>query len=643
MPTTITSPDLLQAIQAAQTAASQGQTKTVSVSGQQIKIPHPFPSPADWRDCWIYFLMLDRFANAVALPRGPAWNQIFSQRHGGTFKGVQAQLGYLASLGAKAIWLSPVLKNSKPAFNFNYHGYEIQDFVNVDERFASDGTRGTAERELTELVDEAHARGLYIIFDIVLNHAGRVFDYERPEGVVSIFSDGGVMNGPLGSEPPIEWLNGFGFPRSDWREDLPSPAALSVDDAVWPADFQNRFFFRRRGNKLTDAPGPGGFVPGDFGDMRQLVAEYDASVPGQETLRAKYGIAPVMAILIRAYQYLIARYDVDGFRIDTVKYVLPDAVRNFGNAMREFGLSVGKKNFFTFGEIYDNEQTIAGFVGRRTAGGDGFGIDAALDFPSFYKLPAVAKGFAPVESIRQVFDDRKAAELGELSSHGEAGRYFVSFLDNHDQHERIQHPSTPSQQVALALALLFSLQGIPCIYYGTEQGLAGTIKPDGTPDLSANESTREALWGKTTVAFDQEHPAFVAIQTLAQLRASEPALSYGRLYFREVSGNGTDFGHSSGNGGIVAFSRILVDREVLVVANTSSTVSFAGSVIVDRDINATPRRMRVAFSNLNTSGTGAVQRIAAARFFGPGGVSTRPAAALPVVLLPSEIQILTPL
>ena len=311
---------------------------------------------------------------------------------------------------------------------------------------------------------------------------------------------------------------------------------------------------------MTDAPGPGGFVPGDFGDMRQLVAEYDASVPGQEALRANYGVMPVLGILIRAYQYLIAKYDIDAYRIDTVKYVLPEAVRSFGNAMREFGLSVGKKNFFTFGEVYDNEETIANFVGRRTEGGDGFGIDAALDFPLFYKLPLVAKAMAGVELVRQVFDDRKAAEAGQLSSHGEAGRYFVSFVDNHDQHQRIQHPSTPVDQVTLALAVLFSLQGIPCLYYGTEQGLSGTVAPDGTPDLNTNESVREALWGKPA-AFDKSNSKYKIIKTLASLRANELPLCYGRLYFREISGNGTDFGHSSGVGGVIAFSRVLVDRE----------------------------------------------------------------------------------
>jgi len=129
---------------------------------------------------------------------------------------------------------------------------------------------------------------------------------------------------------------------------------------------------------------------------------------------------------------------------------------------------------------------------------------------------------------------------------------------------------------------------------------------------------------------------------LAALRVKERALSYGRIYFREVSGNGADFGHSGGGGGIVAFSRILVDREVLVVANANPNGNFSGSVIVDRDLNAQPQRMQVAFSNRGTTGTGSVQQIGAARFFGSNGVSTSPAAALPVVLKNSEVQILTP-
>lgn len=379
-------------------------------------------------------------------------------------------------------------------------------------------------------------------------------------------------------------------------------------------------------------------MKGDFGDMRQLAVEYDASVTGQEALRARYGVSPVLSILIRAYAYLMARYDFDGYRLDTVKYVDAAAIEVFGNAMREFALSIGKRNFFTFGEVYDRQDVVARFIGRN--GGDGFGIDAALDFPLFFTLPGVAKGTTDVSALKAVFDERKKHESALLSSHGEAGRFFVSFLDNHDQHERIQHPSTPPQQVTLALTVLFTLQGIPSIYYGTEQALDGTVNDDGSPDLSANESTREALWGKPG-AFDTTSARFLTVQALSRLRDDEPPLRYGRLYFREVSGNGIDFGTPAGPGGIVAFSRILGDREVVIVANTGSA-DFTGAVLVDRDIHAEPRTLTLAFSNLGTRGATTTRRIEPARFWSGGRVSSGPAAAMDVVLKAGEAQVFVP-
>jgi glycosidase len=347
-------------------------------------------------------------------------------------------------------------------------------------------------------------------------------------------------------------------------------------------------------------------------------------------------------MLVRAHQYLIAKYDVDGFRIDTVKYVAPDAVQTFGNAVREYALSVGKRNFFTFGEVYDNEQTIANFVGRNSTEVEGFGIDAALDFPLFYKLPRVAKGQEGVESIREVFRERKRAIEGLISSHGEAGRFFVSFLDNHDQHERFKHPQTPAAQVTLGLAALFCLQGIPCLYYGTEQGLDGTRDADGSPDPGGLEAVREALWGKPD-AFDRGHPLSRQIQSLSRVRREEPALRYGRIYFREASGNGRDFGLPAGAGGLLAFSRVLNDREVLLAANTSPSQRFEGLVLVDRDLaRASPRR-EVAYSNLGTEGSGDVRLITDARFHNPSGaVTTGTAAAVFVSLAPSEAQIIAP-
>ncbi|MGD9616441.1 MAG: alpha-amylase family glycosyl hydrolase [Alphaproteobacteria bacterium] len=632
--------EIAAAIAAAGRDAREQHRRTVIVDGEQRSIQVPFPSPGDWRQIPIYFLMIDRFNNPAAPPKG-AWNKRFDFHQGGTFKGVQAQLGYLAALGVRALWISPVLKNAQTQGRWNYHGYGAQDFLSLDPRFASDGREDTAEREFSELVDAAHARGLHVILDIVLNHAGQVFDYVRDGGVDEDFADAGLINAPLGAEPAVRWRDRDGNPRQEWENRLPPPPGIGADDAVWPRELQNHLFFRRRGAKVSDRPDWRGFVPGDFSTMRQLVVEYDATVPGQEALRAEYGPHPVLNILIRAHQYLIARFDIDGFRIDTVKYVHPEAVETFGNAMREFALSIGKQNFFTFGEIYDDEPTIAAFIGRNGGSGEGYGVDAALDFPLFFKLPRVAKGFEDVAAIRNVFEERKRQEGELLSSHGEAGRFFVSFLDNHDQHERIAHPQTPQSQVLLAVGLLFTLQGIPCLYYGTEQGLSGTIDDSGNPDLSSNESSREALWGKPA-AFDTGSPMFRQVQAIATLRAGEPALCFGRLYFREVSGNGSDFGHSSGTGGLVAFSRILSDREIVVIANTGSR-PFYGSVLIDRHINATPRQMRIGYSNTGSTGQRTTRSVPAANFFHRDGtVSHGEAAVLDVTVQPSEIIVFVP-
>jgi glycosidase len=608
-----------------------------------------FPSPVDWRGTWVYFVFLDRFNNPDRPPAG-RWDGICPTRQGGTFKGVTARLDYLKALGCGAVWLTPVLKNPRPDdWLYNYHGYAAQDFLNLDERFASDGTRATAEAELEELVAQAQARGMAVILDIVINHAARVFDYVIAGGTRDVVADAGIMNCPLGQEPHVRWLNGLGYPRGDWQDAIPAGTPLSADDAVYPEELRNDLFFRRRGSKLDDrlprdASGEvaaDAFVRGDFDTMRQMVVEYDASVPGQEAVRAVLGKTPVLSVLVRAYSYLIARYGFDGFRIDTVKYVHPQMVEYFGNAIREFALSIGKRNFFTFGEIYDDEEAIAAFVGRNGPDAGSFGIDAALDFPLFYVLPAVAKGFRGVEGLRSVFEARKQAEKGLISSHGEAGRYFVSFLDNHDQHERFNHPLSDPHQITLGLAIMFCLQGIPAIYYGTEQGLDGTRNGDGQPDLSANESVREALWGKTPQAFDSSAPIYQAIRQLGDCRASHPALRFGRLYFREVSGNGRDFGQSSGTGGIVAFSRILADSEAVLVANTSTTQPFKGFVLCDPDLNHPARMLSVAYSNYAKTGSGQVGIIADAKLYSGGTLTwTGSIAAAYVELEPMEVQML---
>lgn len=135
---------------------------------------------------------------------------------------------------------------------------------------------------------------MYVVLDIVLNHAGRVFDYVYQGRVVDEFEDKTVMDAPLGQQPPIQWMNGYGFPRADWWNQIPPGTGLSPDDAVYPRDLQVDTFFRRRGEVLDfNNLWPDSFVKGDLDRDRQLVVEYDARAANLVGLRGKYGTTPV--------------------------------------------------------------------------------------------------------------------------------------------------------------------------------------------------------------------------------------------------------------------------------------------------------------------------------------------------------------
>ena len=574
----------------------------------------PYPSPIDWRDQWIYFLMVDRFNNPNRNPLHPPFDGRFNGYQGGSFRGIREQLPYLKDLGVGAIWLSPVLENLHFPFAEVYHGYGIHNFLRAERRFADNS--GKADDELRGLVDAAHKLGIYIILDIVLNHTGDAFAYDR-FGAEAPHSD---------AVQPVHWRDAHGNPVFPSVESIAMPP---IEALVWPEELQKNEYYRRRGTTVGED------VIGDFASLKQFVTEQ----------------SDVQRFLIRAYQYVIARFDCDGFRIDTLRYLQDDFPRLFGNSMREFALSIGKKNFFTFGEVFDQnaEKDIARFIGRNTETQDGnelVGVDAALDYPLFSNAKAVLKGFAPPQAFVEMYAARKAVESKIVSSHGEATRFFVTFLDNHDNKERFYHvdPGSPhalDDQVTAALACLFALQGIPCLYYGTEQQLHGG---DGTND----ELVREALWGKIPnppAPFDRTNPFYMAIQGIAKVRATQPALRYGRQYFRPISGDGQIFGISGFSPGVLAFSRILNDEEVVIVANIADAPVNV-FVIVDTMLQPTGTTFTIAFSNktrpvgpnpvveLGAGGTLVVHEV-------DGSSSPGPVHTLRVTLQNREAQILT--
>jgi glycosidase len=575
------------------------------------------PSPEDWRDLVIYFLLVDRFNNPVSPPRSTqatppiAFDAPYGSFQGGTIEGVTQKLDYLKDLGIGAIWISPILcnvqfLNGQPNEG-TYHGYGIQNFLRIDPRMVKDPNH--ADEELINLIEEAHKRGIYIILDIVLNHAGDVFAYD--------LNGNGRANFRGGNPYPIYWRDETGRPRQDWQNTVPI-SNPPLDAVVFPDELRQEGCFRKEGTNPDLANSP----YGDFETLKQFRTE-DTEVG---------------SLLIRIHQYLIAKYDIDGFRIDTLKYLNANFAYNFGNAVREFALSIGKKNFFTYGEVYDQDAKIAQFIGRNTQStSDSVGVDAALDFPLFFKLPSVAKGSMAPSEIAQMYQNRKKTFENIVSSHGEASRYFVTFIDNHDQTNRFYFQDSGHQfddQLTLAVACLFSLPGIPCLYYGTEQGLHGY----GSQDLNV----REALWGAAN-AFSSSHPFYQHIQALNTLRQTCAPLRYGRFYFRPISGDRINFSLSTTAPGVLSYSRILNDQEVVVVANANTSLTLSLTCIVDQGLNPQGSSFSILYSNksqptapdpvVRTGSNINVQEVT-------GGISHGPVSILPLTLQPMEVQIL---
>jgi glycosidase len=257
--------------------ANKPGARLVYVGNRTVEVLTPFPSSIDWRDSWIYFMMVDSFNNPAAPPHHQPWDQPWVDYQDGTFVGIKQQLDYLQELGVGALWLSPLLKNCQ--FSPSYHGYGFQNFLAIEPRFSSDPGRARhdpqfVEGELRELVDEAHARNIYVIFDIVLHHVGDVFAYPDFGSIA-----------PWNNHPyPILWRDEQGTPNAAWPES-PSIPNAPLDAAVWPRELQGTRFFKRQGNAFVDAQ----IIPaGDFESLKALVTDYQTP-EGMLTLTKKNG------------------------------------------------------------------------------------------------------------------------------------------------------------------------------------------------------------------------------------------------------------------------------------------------------------------------------------------------------------------
>lgn len=565
-----------------------------------------YPSPVDWKDEILYFLLVDRFSDGFEhermllerhnydaarpnLPNGDTWRwdrwaESGTERwQGGTLQGVKSKLNYLKELGVTAIWLSPVFKQR--GHLDSYHGYGIQDFLDVDPHF---GTRG----DLVELVAEAHRHGIRVILDTVFNHSGMNWLYaaDTPGGIYKPFYTTGRH--VFGS-----WQGADGQPVSDIAGD---------EDGVWPIEFQDPDCYTRAGKGNLDA-----------GDIGSPDAEHKRS--DFETFRDfNLEAGGVLTDLALCYKYWIALADLDGLRIDTVKHVSCADARKFCGAIREFALNLGKENFFIVAEVAGGNRNQGYYLDALE-----HSLSAVLDIGEARPaLCNVAKGLAPAKAYFDGFDLERVRADG-MATYRRLGNRHVSIVDDHDQltGEKIRFSSEASSecQVVTAVAMQLLTLGIPCLYYGMEQALAGPEAEQrcwlpewgrsdrylreamfgpmyprkrgrtGLPNSPANVDQGLPGFGPFGTAgrhcFDPNYPVYQRIAALAALRQEIPALRHGRQYLRPTSPLNWAFAFC-GPGEIVAWSRILDDEELVCILNTHGKDKRSARILVDANINS---------------------------------------------------------
>ena len=192
----------------------------------------------DWDEAVVYFMMTDRFFDGNKSNNTASGADTYGENpglyHGGDFAGVTAKLKYLQDLGVNTIWITPIVENIKGVavtdegsedvpYNAAYHGYWASDFTKLNP------TLGTTE-EFKTMISEAHKRGMRIMVDIVVNHAG----YGTESTFADMLRDKSVSEGDIKS-----WQSGlpdFATENADVR------AKLVEWQTAWMKDYGVDYF-----------------------------------------------------------------------------------------------------------------------------------------------------------------------------------------------------------------------------------------------------------------------------------------------------------------------------------------------------------------------------------------------------------------
>jgi glycosidase len=361
-----------------------------------------------------------------------------------------------------------------------------------------------------------------------------------------------------------------GFNDRDGRPTLPFASADGnldeawPDGAVWPREFQHPELYLCKGH-ITNWDYAPEYLEGDMFSLKTLDLRIRWNGPYPQ-------IASALPCLALVYGFWIAYADLDGFRIDAAKHMGEDSLRTFCDVMREFAQSIGKENFLLVGEISGSRQH-AWEVVERT------GLDAALgieDVPG--KLERMVCGYADPGDYFSLF---RNWVLEEPAGYRWYRNQVVTLVDDHDQvrkgtaKRRFCGDERFRDLAFNVLVVQLTTMGIPCIYYGSEQGFDSGGRPGGS-DLVLRENMFGGRFGGLCTQgrhfFNEDSDLYRALAALIDLRKKLLPLRRGRQVLHDISGDGVHFGlpHRQGERmrSLVCWSRLLVDHEVLVALNT---------------------------------------------------------------------------
>ena len=443
----------------------------------------------------LYMLMPDRFASGRADNDQLKGLNTYvndrtqpSLRHGGDLEGIRQHLDYFNQLGVTALWFTPVLENNSPDNNgFSpYHGYATTDYYRVDPRFGTNA-------EYRRLTDEAHAKGLKIVMDMIFNHCG----FEHPW---------------VADMPSKDWFN-----TPEWLSEKQAsgrnPMTGFADGSQNGEAAKSKYL--QTSYKLTPVKDP-------YASQIDLHETVDGwFVPSMPDLNQRNH--HVMTYLIQNSIWWIETIGIDGIRMDTYPYA--DA-RGMASWMKR--LDDEYPNFNVVGETWVTEPAYtASWQKNSRLSSENSYLKTVMDFAFFDRL-SMAKNEETDgwwNGLNRLYNSFCYDYLYEDPTH------VMAFIDNHDT-DRFLGNGRDTLALKQALALLLTVRRIPQLYYGTEILMNGTKEvtdgnvrkdfPGGFPGDKHNAFTQE---GRTQA----ENQMFSWLSRLLHWRQNNDVIIQGKM------------------------------------------------------------------------------------------------------------------